>query len=219
MTLQKTIAREFLFFLSIPLVFSILLNGMWVIKFSWYNDFEGFLKNVFQYLITKNPTIHYSHLYIIIIPSIYFIRAVIWSIKTLRTPLIIILFFIFTSCYTAIPVSQTMDSWLGVTEHEVIMRFGSPTTTSSDGSEGKIVKYTSSQTNTVFTPNTVYGRTATTYDNSVYIEFYINKEGKVYHWRTNHAPGKQLDKGATQGVVVILILIAVSSILLLGGLH
>ena len=99
-----------------------------------------------------------------------------------------------------------MDSWKGSTEHQVIMQFGAPTQTTSDGAGGKVLNYTDHQSTSVLNPYNPYRTSVNTYDNSWYKEFYINSEGKVYSWRTNYPNPRELNKEKTTVAVVAYVI-------------
>lgn len=102
-----------------------------------------------------------------------------------------------------------MDSWLGATEHDVIMRMGTPANTSSDGDGGKIIRYTKERSTTTYNRNPYQVNKydpsviSNTYDNTLYKEFFINKDGKVYSWRTNYPNPVELNKVATTAAVFV----------------
>ncbi len=126
-------------------------------------------------------------------------------------PIFLALLVLFASCYTQKPISSVMNSWIGTSEHDVIMRMGSPTSTASDGADGKIIRYEQSHSTTTYNENPYYRNKydasviANTYNNTMYKEFFINKDGKVYNWRTNYPGPKELDTKATTITVVVLI--------------
>jgi len=124
---------------------------------------------------------------------------------------------LFSSCYITKPISQTMDEWMGATEHEVILRMGSPTSTASDGSTGKIIRYSTSNSTTMINPyyNSVVANTRT---NTIYVEFYINQEGKVYSWRTNNPDTKTIQGGKTALAVVAWLAVCVFLGVMLGSM-
>jgi hypothetical protein len=62
--------------------------------------------------------------------------------------------------------SDAMQSWVGNTQHDLILKWGPPTRTASDGAGG-VVFYTAPQSTQ---------RTATRM-------FYVNREGVIYSWR------------------------------------
>jgi hypothetical protein len=114
---------------------------------------------------------------------------------------------LFESCYTTrtIPISWRMDEWLGVSEHAVLMKMGPPNSTTSDGQDGKILDYRHSSL-TTYLNNYTGILTAETYSRDTYMQLYINKEGKVYTWRTN-MPDEQYQvkrKGATAALTILL---------------
>jgi hypothetical protein len=68
---------------------------------------------------------------------------------------------------------EVLDTWLGHGKKDLIMQWGPPDLTTSDGDGGEIIAYV----NQVYMPN--YN---VNYYN--YRMFYVNREGKIYHWLT-----------------------------------
>ena len=77
-----------------------------------------------------------------------------------------------------------MDSWIGNTKQQLIMSWGPPERTSSDGSGGEVLIYVHSRYNSI--------NRYTIYD---YKMFYAHSDGNIYHWRTNSSatPPQQID--------------------------
>lgn len=79
-----------------------------------------------------------------------------------------------------------MDSWMGATKQQLILRWGPPTTTASDGNGGEILIYA----------RRVYGQfNYTTVDYWEYKMMYFNQQGKAYHWivQNNPNPPQRID--------------------------
>lgn len=86
--------------------------------------------------------------------------------------LIIITLIFFNSCTSE---REVMDSWLGSTKHELILKFGLPDQSGSDGNGGEVVVYTASY---FYGSNVWYKNRA----------FYLNSNGKVYRWLVKTTP-------------------------------
>lgn len=86
---------------------------------------------------------------------------------------------VLTSCASQ---KKVMNSWLGNTKQHLIMKWGPPARTSSDGGEGEILIYS--------TPFAYYGNNYYRYH-----MFYVNNENKIYHWliQTGQIPPQRLD--------------------------
>lgn len=80
---------------------------------------------------------------------------------------------------------EAMKSWIGSNEHDVIMQFGSPTSTTSDGAGGKVMRYSQTTSTVVGTP--LYGGSVvgTSVEQVQFYEFNINSSGIVYSSKTN----------------------------------
>ena len=91
-----------------------------------------------------------------------------------------------TACTT---VSDTMQSWVGSTQHDLILKWGPPTRTASDGADGMILIYEYTSSGQIpgqayvgaggvvfYTAPQSTQRTATRM-------FYVNSEGVIYSWR------------------------------------
>lgn len=97
-----------------------------------------------------------------------------------------------------------MNEWIGKTEHDVVLKMGSPNSTVSDGASGKIIRYEKSSSNSTTTygkypfynPATTYNIYAntTTITQTWYAEFFIDSTKKVYNWRTNYPDLKVKNK-------------------------
>ncbi len=105
--------------------------------------------------------------------------------------LLIFISILLISCYETRyePVNKTLDPYIGKSEHEVILRLGPPTKTTDDGAGGHIIDYESTflyaenELNTVPYDKTL--TTTTTIPITHYLQFYIDKTGIIYKWRTN----------------------------------
>lgn len=90
-----------------------------------------------------------------------------------------------------------MDSWLGKTKQQLIMGWGPPERTASDGGAGEILVYSSQ---IYIPPSTFYGgngsstttRSVTFWD---YKFFYVDGNNKIYYWMTQRqqVPPIQID--------------------------
>lgn len=84
-------------------------------------------------------------------------------------------------------IRKIMDSWLGNTKHELIQKWGPPTSTSSDGAKGEVLTYS----NRIYTPGYYISMGS---PNSSWMpgeDYYINRmmyvdsNGVIYSWRYN----------------------------------
>lgn len=87
----------------------------------------------------------------------------------------LLLFLIVLGCTSQ---KTIMNSWLGNTKHDLIMSWGPPSTTTSDGNGGQILIYAKRD---LYMPQT--GVTWWQYK-----MLYVNSENKIYHWRTEINP-------------------------------
>ena len=97
-----------------------------------------------------------------------------------------------------------MNEWIGKTEHDVVLKMGSPNSTVSDGASGKIIRYEKSSSNSTTTygkypfynPATTYNIYAntTTITQTWYAEFFIDSTKKftigelttpILKWKTS----------------------------------
>ena len=95
--------------------------------------------------------------------------------------LILLVVGLLTACVSQ---KEIMNSWLGHTKQELIMSWGPPARTASDGGTGEILIYAKQ----VYIPQW----------NMNYYEYkmmYINSDGKIYHWltQTQQVPPAQID--------------------------
>ena len=109
-------------------------------------------------------------------------------------PFFLYTFFLLTSCSST---KKTMDSWIGSSKQQLIMSWGPPTRTADDGAGGEILVY-SRQGH--IPPSTFYANngSSTTTQGQTYWDykmFWINTQGKVYHWMTQREqiPPTQID--------------------------
>jgi hypothetical protein len=70
---------------------------------------------------------------------------------------------------------KSMDSWLGATKNALLLEYGAPNRTSSDGAGGEILVFEDLRRAYIAD----HGLTTAVHTCS----FYINKEGKVYYWK------------------------------------
>lgn len=110
------------------------------------------------------------------------------------------LFGLFFYCSCGPSLTEIMNSWIGHSKQELIMSFGIPSRIESDGAGGEIVVfaqqiYQAPSNNTIYTE----GGSSTVHNSGynfwAYKLFFINKEGKVYHWLTQNQqiPPTQID--------------------------
>ena len=92
----------------------------------------------------------------------------------IRATIALVLFFALTGCGS---INATMQSWQGKPAHNLIMKWGPPTRTITDGAGGQVLTYD------YWVPRTfipylgwIGGYTATR-------SFYVNAEGVIYNWR------------------------------------
>jgi hypothetical protein len=80
-------------------------------------------------------------------------------------------------------VKKAMNSWIGSSKTELILKWGPPDRTTSDGGEGEILIYAKQ----------VY--ISSDYIFWDYKMFYIDVTGKIYHWRAERkrVPPAQID--------------------------
>jgi len=107
--------------------------------------------------------------------------------KILDMKKIISLFLVSIFIFGCTSQRQIMDSWMNHTEHEIIMSWGPPSTTNSDGNGGKVLTWSNPLYLTL--PN---GQPLSMYQ---YKDMYINSSGRIYSWRTHNEriPPVQVD--------------------------
>ena len=93
--------------------------------------------------------------------------------------------FLMTACTSQ---REILNSWLGSTKQQLIMSWGPPSRTASDGGDGEILVYA----NQGHWPG-YNGEGAYNYWNYKYM--YVNGSGKIYHWmtKTETVPPTQID--------------------------
>jgi hypothetical protein len=98
----------------------------------------------------------------------------------------LLILLLFISCN----VSKMMQTWVGNTQQQLELKWGAPTTTSSDGASGQILIYktwvNTGQTAGQVVPDGNGGAVYTNPQNNGYWrerDFYINSNGIVYAWR------------------------------------
>ena len=101
---------------------------------------------------------------------------------------IFILFFILSLLMSCVSTKKVMDSWLGSTKQQIIMSWGPPARTASDGGTGEILVYA----NQGYWPG-YNGQGAFTYWDYKYM--YVDSNGKIYYWMTKreNVPPTQID--------------------------
>jgi len=83
---------------------------------------------------------------------------------------------------------EVMDSWLGSTKAELVLKWGPPVRIADDGQGGEIYVYEKQITFGQFPGSVKSTSTGLSYTNARSATvirsrmFYINKEGKIYHW-------------------------------------
>jgi hypothetical protein len=77
-----------------------------------------------------------------------------------------------------------MDSWVGSTKQDLILKWGPPERTASDGGTGEILVYSSRFYNAALN--------MTTYQ---YRMMYADNDGKIYHWllQSGTVPPQQMN--------------------------
>ena len=87
-------------------------------------------------------------------------------------------------------ISEAMDSWVGAHKSQLFMKWGPPTRTASDGKDGEILTYEYDKTGTKIKPDlwTTLGLKSGGHDvgktgNIAKRLFWVNSEGKIYHWK------------------------------------
>lgn len=83
---------------------------------------------------------------------------------------------------------KTLNTWLGSSKQQLILKWGPPDRTASDGGTGEILVYASQ----IYYPG-INGTGAYTY--WYYKYMYANSEGIIYHWLTKaeQIPPTQID--------------------------
>jgi hypothetical protein len=109
----------------------------------------------------------------------------------MKTKFLIILLAIglLTSCVSQ---KEILNSWIGSTKQNLIMSWGPPAKTASDGGTGEILIYAKQ----VYIAPIYYSGGST--QAQIYWDykmFYVNSDGKVYHWITQRqsVPPTQID--------------------------
>lgn len=91
--------------------------------------------------------------------------------------------------YQQLPNSYYFDPYKGQSEHKIVVDFGPPDRTTSDGNGGKIIEYRrSSDPYTVTAFQNLYGTPysfSKTHVTQWYLQFYINKHDSMYMYRSN----------------------------------
>ncbi len=80
---------------------------------------------------------------------------------------------------------KLMDSWLNSTKQQLILSWGPPSSTTSDGGDGEILIYS----RRVYVPAQQYGQYRSPgVDYYNYKMFYVNSQGTIFSWRTENNP-------------------------------
>lgn len=100
----------------------------------------------------------------------------------------VLIVFMVLSLFSCKSTRKVMDSWLGATKQQLIMSWGPPTKSASDGGNGEILVYSKQG----YIPASQYMVAQSYWDNKY---FYINSSGKIYHWMTKREqiPPQQID--------------------------
>lgn len=87
-------------------------------------------------------------------------------------------------------ISDNMNSWVGSTQHDLILKWGPPTRTTSDGADGTILvyEYTSNGGQIpgqayVGAGGVVFYTAPQSTQRTATRMFYVNGEGVIYSWR------------------------------------
>ena len=91
-----------------------------------------------------------------------------------------------TGCNSTKKLEQNLNSWLGHSKQELILKWGPPNQTTSDGSNGEIL---------VYTRHVYYVLNNNPVDYWEYRMMYADAGGKIYHWlfRRNPNPPNRVD--------------------------
>ena len=92
---------------------------------------------------------------------------------------ILLIGLLISGCGTQKKLETTLTFWMGSTKHDLVMSWGAPTQTSSDGNGGEILTYA----NRVY-----YMMGQNTVDYWVYKMMYADASGKLYHWLYRKSP-------------------------------
>jgi len=92
------------------------------------------------------------------------------------------------SIFSCVSTKKAMNSWIGSTKQQLIMVWGPPVKTASDGAAGEILVYSKK----IYISGSKYMEAQTYWDNRY---FYLNSSGKVYHWsiKQEQVPPQQIN--------------------------
>lgn len=92
-----------------------------------------------------------------------------------------------SGCYTTKQTTDTLQTWIGNSKQNLIMQWGPPTSTSSDGAGGDVLMYATRVYRQL--PN------GSTLDSWHYRIMYANADGRLYHWiyRSSPNPPERVD--------------------------
>ncbi|NEM99330.1 hypothetical protein [Pontibacter burrus] len=75
-----------------------------------------------------------------------------------------------------IQLKEQMDSWIGATKHQLLLKWGTPAVTTSDGNGGEIIKFEKLKR--------AYLQTMGGYITVVHnYSFYVGEDNMIYHWK------------------------------------
>jgi len=111
----------------------------------------------------------------------------------IRTRLVALLMFMTGGCAAMLP-DKMLNSWLGHTEHELIVAWGPPTKVDDDGAGGKVLTYVITDTyvnpfgrnayySTDANGNVVYHPATNAPQTDLKVRrFYVDPSGRIYRW-------------------------------------
>jgi len=86
-----------------------------------------------------------------------------------------------------IPIGSILDNYKGKSKNQIVMELGPPDRKNSDGSEGEVYTYEENQKFAYQYNFKSFSGSYTTVQNTRYfIDFYFNRSGLVYFYRTNY---------------------------------
>lgn len=133
-----------------------------------------------------------------------------------------------TSCsslfytYTQVPVGKSIhEKFINKNKNEVLKKYGLPDKTVSDEAGGQVFVYEEKYINSTTKSTRQYNNTSayglektTTGVDKKFVNFFFNKSGKVYYYRSNYGEIYRTDKkfkkrefivfGSVSGVVLVL---------------
>ena len=102
--------------------------------------------------------------------------------------LVAIITILMSGCASTKKTAKMLDAWLGSSKQQLILKWGPPAQTASDGANGEVLVYADRYYYTL-PPSTVpllYWQ---------YKMMYVNGEGKIYHtlYKRNTTPPNEMD--------------------------